>query len=144
MEIEELKARFTGIVFDEIDFDVKAESLAEFAAACGETAARFVDPEDPDFQSVPNYTTRIHGTRQMPDDFPIDQHRCFDAGKSVEHHHPVRPGDKITGRSEIADIYEKSGRSGAMLFIVHRMNFYNQHGDHLSQVDWRLVQREMD
>ena len=62
MKIEELKARFTGIVFDEIDFDVEAKSLAEFAAACGESAAKFIDPEDPDFQSVPNYTTRIHGT----------------------------------------------------------------------------------
>ena len=144
MDVADLKARFTGFVFDEIDLDVEAESLADFAAACGETAAKFVDPSDGDFQSVPNYTTRIHGTKSLPPDFPIDMHRCFDAGKSVENFKPVRPGEKIVGRSEIADIYEKSGRSGAMLFIVHRMNFYNQAGDHLSQVDWRLVQREMD
>ena len=144
MDVAELKARFTGFVFDEIDLDVEADSLANFAAACGETAARFVDPSDNDFQSVPNYTTRIHGAKSLPEDFPIEMHRCFDAGKSVENFKPVRPGDKIVGRSEIADIYEKSGRSGAMLFIVHRMNFYNQAGDHLSQVDWRLVQREMD
>ncbi|MBW2499335.1 MAG: MaoC family dehydratase N-terminal domain-containing protein [Deltaproteobacteria bacterium] len=144
MDVKELKDRFTGFVFDEIDMDVEAESLRDFALACGETLARFTDPADPDFQSVPNYTTRIHGTRSMPEDFPIDPHRCFDAGKSVEVHAPVRPGDKVVGRSEIADIYEKTGRTGAMLFIVHRMNFYNQRGDHLATVDWRLVQREMD
>jgi hypothetical protein len=144
MNAEELKTRFTGFVFDEIDLEVTSESLADFAAACGETAPRFVDPGDPDFQSVPNYTTRIHGTKAMPEDFPVDMHRCFDAGKSVVHHQPVRPGDRIVGKSEIADIYEKSGRSGAMLFIVHRMNFFNQTGDPLAQVDWRLVQREMD
>lgn len=144
MNIDELKTRFTGFVFDEIDLDVEAESLADFAAACGETASRFIDPSDEDFQSVPNYTTRIHGAKSMPEDFPIDMHRCFDAGKSVVNHKAVRPGDKIVGRSEIADIYEKSGRSGSMLFIVHRMNFYNAQGDHLSQVDWRLVQREME
>ena len=144
MDVADLKARFTGFVFDEIDLDVEAESLADFAAACGETAPKFVDPSDDDFQSVPNYTTRIHGTKSLPQDFPIEMNRCFDAGKSVENFKPVRPGDKIVGRSEIADIYEKSGRSGSMLFIVHRMNFYNQDGDHLSQVDWRLVQREMD
>lgn len=143
MNVTELKSRFTGFVFDEIDLDVAADSLANFAAACGETAAKFVDPADPDFQSVPNYTTRIHGTKAMPEDFPVEMQRCFDAGKSVVHHRPVRPGDKIVGRSEIADIFEKSGRSGAMLFIVHRMNFYNQRGEHLAQVDWRLVQREM-
>ena len=53
-------------------------------------------------------------------------------------------GDRIQGRSEIADIYEKTGRSGTMLFIVHRMNFYNQQDTHLATVDWRLVQREFD
>lgn len=144
MDVQELKQRFTGFVFDEIDLDIDADSLANFAAACGETAPRFVDPEHPDFQSVPNYTTRIHGTKALPPEFPVEMNRCFDAGKSVVHHKAVRPGDNIVGRSEIADIYEKSGRSGAMLFIVHRMNFYDQHANHLAQVDWRLVQREMD
>ena len=144
MNVAELKDQFTGFVFDEIDLDVEAESLADFAIACGETASKYVDPKHRDFQSVPNYTTRIHGTKSLPPEFPIEMKRCFDAGKSVENHRAVRPGDKIVGRSEIADIYEKSGRSGGMLFIVHRMNFYNQDGDHLSQVDWRLVQREMD
>ena len=54
------------------------------------------------------------------------------------------PTYRIQGRSEIADIYAKTGRSGMMLFIVHRMNFYNQQDEHLATVDWRLVQREFD
>jgi hypothetical protein len=144
MNAEELKAKFTGYVFDEIELDAEIDSLVGFASACGETLAKYIDPADDDFQAVPNYLTRIHGSRAMPEDFPVEMHRCFDAGKSVEFHAPVRPGDKIQGRSEIADIFEKSGRSGAMLFIVHRMNFYNQGGDHLATVDWRLVQREFD
>jgi len=144
MNAAEIKAKFAGNVFDEIELDVETESLVNFATACGETQAKFINPADADFQAVPNYLTRIHGTRAMPEDFPIEMHRCFDAGKSIEFHAAVRPGDKIQGRSEIADIYEKSGRSGTMLFIVHRMNFYNQGGDHLATVDWRLVQREFD
>ena len=144
MDVSEIKARFTGHVFDEIDLDITAESLVGFATACGETHPRFTDVENPDFQGVPNYLTRIHGTRTLPLEFPVEMHRCFDAGKSIEFHRAVRAGDRVTGRSEIADIYEKSGRSGTMLFIVHRMNFYNQGGDHLATVDWRLVQRELD
>lgn len=144
MNAAELKEKFTGYVFDEIELDITTDSLVGFATACGETLPRFTDPEDDDFQGVPNYLSRIHGTRALPNDFPIEMHRCFDAGKSVEFHAPVRKGDKIQGRSEIADIFEKSGRSGSMLFIVHRMSFYNQRGDHLATVDWRLVQREFD
>ncbi|HEB90648.1 MAG TPA: hypothetical protein ENI85_13835 [Deltaproteobacteria bacterium] len=144
MNAKELKDRFTGYIFDKIDLEVETESLLGFAKACGETHPRFTDPAHPDFQAVPNYPTRIHGTRGLPKDFPIDMHRCFDAGKAVTVHAPVRPGDRIQGRSEIADIYEKTGRSGTMLFIVHRMNFYNQDDTHLATVDWRLVQREFD
>lgn len=144
MDVAALKEQFSGFVFDEIELDVKADSLRDFALACGETLPRFVDPDDGDFQSVPNYTTQFHGSRALPPKFPVDMNRCFDAGKSVLHYRSVRPGERIVGRSEIHDIFEKSGRSGSMLFIVHRMNFYNQDGDHLSQVDWRLVQREMD
>jgi hydroxyacyl-ACP dehydratase HTD2-like protein with hotdog domain len=144
MNAQELKARFAGHVFDKIDLEVEAESLIGFAKACGETQPKFTDPSHPDFQAVPNYPTRIHGTRGLPKDFPVEMHRCFDAGKSVEIHAAVRAGDKIQGRSEIADIYEKTGRSGKMLFIVHRMNFYNQQDTHLATVDWRLVQREFD
>ena len=144
MNAAEIKARFTGSVFDEIDLDVDAASLVDFALACGETDPKFTDPAHPDFQAVPNYPTRIHGTRQLPKDFPVEMQRCFDAGKSVVVHAPVRAGEKITGKSEIADIYEKTGRSGGMLFIVHRMNFYGRGGVPLATVDWRLVQREFN
>jgi hypothetical protein len=144
MDTAELKTKFTGYVFDKINLAVDAESLVGFAKACGATEPRFTDASHPDFQAVPNYPTRFHGTRGMPKDFPVDMHRCFDAGKSIEVHAPVRAGDEIQGTSEIADIFEKTGRSGKMLFIVHRMNFYNQEKVHLATVDWRLVQREFD
>lgn len=144
MEVAEIKARFTGSVFDEIELDVDAASLVDFALACGETDSIYTDPSHPDFQAVPNYPTRIHGTRQLPKDFPVEMQRCFDAGKSVVVHAPVRAGEQVTGRSEIADIYEKTGRSGSMLFIVHRMNFYGRGNVPLATVDWRLVQREFN
>jgi hypothetical protein len=139
-----MKSRFAGHVFDTIELDVEADSLVGFAKACGETLPKYVDPSHPDFQAVPNYTTRFHGRRGLPEGFPVDMYRCFDAGKSVEVFAPIRAGDRVEARSEIADIFEKTGRSGKMLFIVHRMNFYNQDETHLATVDWRMVQREFD
>ena len=49
--------------------------------------------------------------------------------------------DRLTARSHIHDIYEKTGRSGQMVFIVHRMEFSNQREELVSIVDWRFVQR---
>lgn len=143
IDIQELKENWCGHQFDEVTFGLDVKEMTEFAIACGETQSRFVDPEDPDFQAVASYSSRFHGRRAMPDDFPIKSGQGFDAGKCVQVFLPIRPDDQITARSEIHDIYEKTGRSGGMLFIVHRMRFTNQNDELVSIVDWRLVQNQM-
>ena len=79
--------------------------------------------------------------RILPAEFPRIGSRGFDAGKTVVSLAPIRPGDTLTARSRIADIYEKTGRSGPMVFIVHRMEFQNQNGEDVSVVDWRMVRQ---
>ena len=141
IDIAAVKENFVGHQFDEVEFEIGADAMTEFAITCGETASRYTDKDDPDFRAVPNYTTRFHGRRSLPKGFPIKMLASFDAGKSVEARGPVRPGDKLTARSHIHDIYEKTGRSGGMLFIVHRMEFVNQRDELVSIVDWRMVVR---
>jgi hypothetical protein len=144
IDVKALKEKWCGWQFDEVEFEISAEPMVEFAEACGETEARYTDSKHPDFQAPPSYTARFNGRRAMPAEFPIQSRQGFDAGKSVEVHGPLRPGDKLIGTSEIHDIYEKTGRSGGMLFIVHRMKFSNQNDELISIVDWRLVQRHGD
>jgi len=141
IDIDALKKEHVGFEFDEVSFEISAEKLALYAKGCGETESRFIDPADPDFRAVPNYAANFHGRRNLPENFPADILRSFDAGKCVENSAPIRPGDTITGLSHIHDIYEKTGRSGAMMFVVHRMEFSNQDGDRVAVVDWRLVMR---
>ncbi len=143
IDVNQLKEDWCGRQFDEVQIPVAAKEIVEFAQACGETAARFTDPSDPDFQAPPSYTSRFHGGRAMPKDFPIQSHQGFDAGKCVHVNGPLRAGDTVTARSEIHDIYTKTGRSGNMLFIVHRMTFTNQNEEPISVVDWRLVQNQV-
>ena len=141
VDTEKLKQTWTGWSFDEISYEIEAGPLVEYAQACGETLAKFTDPAHPDFQAVPNFPTRFHGRRSLPDGFPMELIKSFDGGKSVEPHAPIRPGDTITGSSAIHDIYEKTGRSGGMLFVVHRMRFTNQRSELVSVVDWKLIQK---
>ena len=143
IDIQELKDGWCGRQFDEVSFGLDVHEMVEFAISCGETQSRFTDPDDPDFQAVPSYSSRFHGRRAMPKDFPVLSHQGFDAGKCVEVYGPIRPDDKIIARSEIHDIYEKTGRSGSMLFIVHRMRFTNQRDELVSIVDWRMVQNQV-
>ena len=61
--------------------------------------------------------------------------------KSVDWKAPIRPGDTVTAKSHIHDIYEKTGRSGTMRFIVNRMNFTNQQDELVAVVDWKMIQK---
>ena len=65
----------------------------------------------------------------------------FDAGKDIDFHAPIRPGDAIVARSSIVDLYEKTGRSGSMWFVVYRQELRNQRGKLVANVDSRMMQR---
>ena len=140
MQVEDMKAKWIGVEFDEAKFEVSEQEMLDFAHACGEAEPKFIDPSDPDFQAPPTFTAKLMSRgRLMPDLFPRIGGGGFDAGKKVEVRAPLRPGDTLVGRSRIADIYEKTGRSGSMIFIVHQMEFRNQRDELVSIVDWRMV-----
>ena len=68
--------------------------------------------------------------------------KVSDGGKAVTCLKPVRPGVPITGRTHLHEIYDKSGRSGRMIFIVTRMEIFDAAGEHLASSDSRMVIRE--
>lgn len=141
MQVEGIKQEWVGHEFDVAEFRVSEEDILHLAHAVGETEPRFCDPSDPDFQAPPTLTSKFVSRRVLPEEFPRIGGRGFDAGKRVEVFAPVRPGDVLTAQSRIADIYEKTGRSGPMVFIVHQMEFHNQRGEKVSVVDWRMVRQ---
>ena len=143
-ELEALRADWIGREFDEKEFEVSKERALQWAAACGETRPEYSDPEHPDYRVPVTFTAHYTGRRAFPKELTELFWRGlpFDAGKRVESHAPIRPGEKLVGRSEIHDIYEKTGRSGGMFFIVHRMTFRSPEGELKSIVDWRMVVRE--
>jgi hypothetical protein len=140
MDIAEIKKEWVGFTFDTAEFKVEEQAVLEFAAACGETEPRYTDSSHPDFRAPANFTACFLGRRVFPENFPkLGKGFPFDAGKCVQVHAPVRVGDVLTARSSLYDIYEKTGRSGSMAFIVHRMEFTDQHDEPVTTVDWRMV-----
>ncbi|MCH2170109.1 MaoC family dehydratase N-terminal domain-containing protein [Myxococcota bacterium] len=140
--VDELRSRYVGMVFDSVEVQALRDEMVGFASACGETEPCYIDPDHEDFQAPVNFTTKYHGARMLPDDFPeFDRRAMIDAGKAITWHRPIRAGETLTARSQIYDIYEKTGRSGVMLFLVHRMEFTNEGGELTSVVDWRLILR---
>jgi hydroxyacyl-ACP dehydratase HTD2-like protein with hotdog domain len=68
--------------------------------------------------------------------------RGFDGGKECQFYEPIRPGDTITGVDRVAEVYEKTGRSGSMIFIVRESELTNQHGQTVAVVRQSLIRRD--
>lgn len=65
------------------------------------------------------------------------------AGSRLETFAPVRPGDTITAWVQVKDVFPKTGRSGTMLFLVHRTRYANQDGLDVAASERSMVYREV-
>jgi acyl dehydratase len=108
----------------------------------GETRPEFVDPSRDDFHATPAFLASLAAGRRLPIDFPSLGGIPMDGGKAVTCLKPVKPGVPLTGRTHLHDIYAKQGRSGRMVFLVARMEIFDQAGTHLATSDSRMVIRE--
>jgi acyl dehydratase len=55
------------------------------------------------------------------------------AGNEYEFFQPIHSDDVITARWTVKDIYERTGRSGSLIFQVVEANFYNQREELLAR-----------
>ena len=67
----------------------------------------------------------------------------FDGGQHVEFFEPIRAGDTISAKTQVADVYAKTGRTGTMVFTVRRTTFTNQNGEKTIVMDRINVRREV-
>jgi hypothetical protein len=139
----DLDPAIIGREFDRAEFGpVTAEELIEFARALGETRPEYTQPGSA-LVGHPTYCVRYKGHRFYPENLPptIDLRRGLDAGKDIEFGVPVVPGDMVHVRCTLHEVYEKTGRSGSMVFVVIRFILTNQRGEMLAIIDNRFMHR---
>lgn len=141
-DIDDLRSKFLDLEFDRTGFVINAEQSATVAKTSGETRSEFIDTTDPNFEACAPILASLASGRRLPIDFPKLGGISMDGGKAVACIKPVRPGIKLTGKTHLHDIYAKSGRSGRMIFLVSRMQLYDDSGEHLATTDSRQVIRE--
>lgn len=142
LDIDELKTKFLDLEFDTVDLVIDADNLLIVAQMSGETRPEFIDPSRDDFHATPAFIASLAAGRRLPIHFPSLGGIPMDGGKAVTCLQPVKPGVPLTGRTHLHDIYAKQGRSGRMVFLVARMEIYDQSGTHLATSDSRMVIRE--
>jgi acyl dehydratase len=145
----EIDRSILGAEFDHTVFPPVTEAqILAYAAAGGETNPLYTDPAAAargphgGLIAPPTFAVSLRGRHFMPREMPRDLGRNgFDAGKDIEIGVAIRPGDVLTASSTVHDIYEKTGRSGTMVFIVLRTSITNQRGETAAVVDQKMMFR---
>ncbi|MFZ0887618.1 MAG: MaoC family dehydratase N-terminal domain-containing protein [Candidatus Binataceae bacterium] len=140
-----------GKVFDVTEaVPVTAEQIKQYCEAIGETNPLFTDEaaasEGPygKLCAPPSFAATFRSRRgfwELMPRFGLGR-GGFDAGKDMEFFRPIGVGDKITLSSQVKEIYEKTGRSGTMVFLVFRSTLKNQDGEIVAHVDHRFMHRK--
>lgn len=74
-----------------------------------------------------------------PVELPLE--RLLNGGIGAEVHRLARLGDTITCQSRYADIFERQGRDGPMVFVVVRTDYGTATGEMLLQVHTTMIAR---
>ncbi|HEY6394078.1 MAG TPA: MaoC family dehydratase N-terminal domain-containing protein [Candidatus Binataceae bacterium] len=126
---------------------VSAEAIRRFCEALGETNPLFTDEtaakQGPygGIVAPPSFAVTFRNGRHFFTHVPRFGKAGFDAGKDVEFVAPIRPGDKVTLSSHVKEIYEKTGRTGSMVFVVVRSTLKNQKDEVVAHIDHRFMNR---
>ena len=107
---------------------VERGKIKEFARAIGDLSPFYLDDEvgraSPwgDIIAPPTFAITFRDERAdtgaLLKELGTDISRILHGEQEFEHYKPIRPGDTLLCRGRISDVYEKSGKSGPMAFVV--------------------------
>jgi len=107
---------------------VERGKIKEFARAIGDLNPLYLDDrvgqasEFGDIVAPPTFLTTFRDesadTSALLRELGTDISRVLHGEQEFEIHRPIRPGETFLCRSKVIDVYEKTGKSGPMAFVV--------------------------
>jgi len=118
---------------------VERGKIKEFARAIGDLSPFYLDDavgrasEWGDIVAPPTFAITFRDdnadTGTVLKDLGVDISRILHGEQEFESYKPIRPGETYLCRSRITDIYEKTGRSGAMAFVAREMSVVDRESE---------------
>ncbi len=129
-----LDTSFVGKEVEIGTFTVSAEEIKEFAQAIGDPNPLYFDVSCaqragyPHIIAPPTFCLRLRGGRMLPE-VPLKPGLVgLHAGQEIEFYDEIYAGQTYTVRARVTSMYEKTGRSGPMGFVVREVEVKDKEG----------------
>ena len=114
--------------------EVDKTMLSRIAEAVGDSNFRWQEEAAPGFLVA----SMVSGSGEIPDKlFPMK--RRVDGGGEWEFLLPIKVGDTVTCITKLADLYEREGKSGTLLFLITGITVTNQRGELAAKSTGRMI-----
>ena len=132
--VDRLRSRI-GAASPPISATVEAGHLKRFAEAIGDPNPRWLE------EAPPTYLVALVPASMHLAEAEEYGKGWLNGGNRFESIEPVKVGDRITATGRVADVYEKTGSSGTLLFIIFETDYVNQHGRPVARLRGTAIRR---
>jgi MaoC dehydratase-like protein len=132
--IDRIKTRI-GVDGPEVTAPVEAGHVRRFVEAIGDTNPRWKK------EAPPTFLVALAPVSVHLSDAEVYGKGWLNGGNRFEYFAPVMIGDVITSKGHIADVYDKPGSSGDLLFIIFVTDYSNQRGELVARVRGTMIRR---
>jgi MaoC dehydratase-like protein len=132
--IDRLRARI-GVPGEPATSAVEAGHVKRFAAAIGDPNPRWEKEAPPTFLvALAPVSLHLAEAEEYGKGW-------LNGGNRFESFAPVKIGDRVTATGRVADVYEKTGSSGNLLFIIFETDYVNQSGELVGRLRGTMIRR---
>jgi hypothetical protein len=132
--VDRLRARI-GKPGAPVTHDVEAGHVRRFAEAIGDPNPRWRKEVPPTFLvALASASIHLAEAEEYGKGW-------LNGGNRFEYFAPVMIGDRITASGQVADVYEKEGSTGNLLFIIFETAYTNQRGELVAKVRGTMIRR---
>lgn len=123
-----------GVESSPISYEVEKGAIRKFAEAIGDEDPMYYDEQAAQaagFKTIVAPPTFLCSFRaqELPD-LKIQFGRVrLNGGNEYDYYQPMYAGDTISVTATYADVTERTGRTGIMIFIITQLTFRNQRGE---------------
>ena len=137
-----------GVELDVGTAEITPARIAAYCTAVGETNPLYTDAAAAEAGPygglvAPPAILQTLGVGGGPDPKVKFGNTAFHSGTRFEVYAPIHPGDTITVKAGVKEVYAKTGRTGTMVFAVRTQRFVNQDGTTVALTEQSMVHREI-